>query len=145
MGETFDDVFPYYLAWGMTAEAFWDGDCHLVKAYRRAHEISIEEKNQELWMQGMYIYEAVSVAIHKAFNKNSGALQYTDKPYDLGLRKKRQTKEQSNEEKTEKTVSFLHRLTNQFNTQFAEKKKKEAEAMLGNARAEETKIQEGKE
>lgn len=122
---------------GMSPYDYWCGPSDLKKAYRQARDIRKQEENERLWLQGMYFYEAVSVALHRAFNKNSSNVKYAEKPYDLGYQKKRQTKAQANEEKTQNTVSFLHRLTNQFNTQFAEKKKKQAEEMLNGQRVDE--------
>lgn len=82
--ETFDAVFPYYLSIGMTCEQFWDQDCNLVKAYRKAEELTQKRKNQELWLQGRYIYDAlcaVSPVLH-AFAKNgTQPYPYQEKPY----------------------------------------------------------------
>ena len=124
---------------GMPAEEYWDGDSGLVKGYRRAQELRLEQENHRLWLQGMYFYEALSVALAKAFSKNAHNLQYTDKPYDLGIAKKKKTAAQQNEEKTQNTVSFLHRLTNQFNEQFAKKKEQEVEKMLADQASPESK------
>ena len=43
----------------MTYDQYWNDDCQLVKFYRKAHKLKNEQKNQELWLQGMYIYEAL--------------------------------------------------------------------------------------
>ena len=130
MAESFDQAAPHYIAMGMTATEFWDGDSELVKDYRAADVIRQERDNASAWLQGMYFFEAISVALTKAFSKSANSIQYTDKPYDLGIRKKRMTKAQANEEKLDNTVSFLHRLTNQFNAQNARKKERELEQQL---------------
>ena len=57
--EKFYECFPYYLSIGMTPEQYWDGDPTLTKYYRKADEIKKERLNEELWLQGMYIYEAL--------------------------------------------------------------------------------------
>ena len=57
--ERFYEQFPYYLSIGMTPDQYWDGDPALVKYYRKADELKWERKNQELWLQGMYFYEAI--------------------------------------------------------------------------------------
>ena len=36
--ETFNEIFPQYLSIGMTEEQYWDGDCQLVVAFRKADE-----------------------------------------------------------------------------------------------------------
>ena len=44
---------------GMSYDEFWNGDVSMVKAYRRAYELQEKRRNQELWLQGMYFYEAL--------------------------------------------------------------------------------------
>lgn len=44
----------------MTYEQFWEMDCQLVKAYRKAFRIRQEQENRYAWLQGMYIYDALS-------------------------------------------------------------------------------------
>lgn len=84
--EKFHEVFPHYLAIGMTYEQFWDMDCTLVVAYRKAEEIRNMKRNQELWLQGMYFYEALCdvAPILRAFaKKGTKPLQYPSEPYSL--------------------------------------------------------------
>lgn len=59
-GEKFEELFPYYLSLGMTEEQYWDKDCRLVIFYRKAEELRTSRKNQEMWLQGAYFYEALS-------------------------------------------------------------------------------------
>lgn len=56
-------MFPYYLAIGMPYEVFWNGDPRLVKAYREAHELRNIQKNQECWVQGVYVFRAVKSVV----------------------------------------------------------------------------------
>jgi len=56
-----------------------------------------EQKNQELWLQGAYIYEAlcdVAPVIHAFAKKGTKPLPYSDKPYAI-------TKDQIKERKKE--------------------------------------------
>lgn len=55
----FWDAFPFYLAIGMTYDQYWNQDCTLVKYYRKANEIRKDQINNQMWMQGAYIYEAI--------------------------------------------------------------------------------------
>ena len=43
----------------MTYDQFWNQDVELVKAYREADKIKRDLKNQDMWMQGAYYYEAL--------------------------------------------------------------------------------------
>jgi hypothetical protein len=84
--ERFYEQFPYYLSIGMTAEQFWEGDPSLAKYYRKAEEMRIERRNQEMWLQGMYVYEAICDAspLFQAFAKKGvRAHPYSDKPYSI--------------------------------------------------------------
>lgn len=95
---------PYYLAIGMPYHLFWDGDCRLTESFRRANEIKRKQKNQDLWLQGMYVYEAFCDAspLLRAFSKNPQPLPYPSEPYALtqkGMEERREKKEQLNYEK----------------------------------------------
>lgn len=69
--DIFNKAFPYYLSIGMTYELFWLGDPRLVKAYREAHELRNIQKNQELWVQGIYVFRAFKSVI-EAFSYGMG-------------------------------------------------------------------------
>lgn len=107
--EIFDKFFPYYLSWGMTEEQYWNGDASLAKAYRTKHKLEIEQRNQELWMQGLYIYEAllsVSPMFHD-FAKNPKPLPYRDKPFPLTKEAVEKLEENKVEETREKDIAKL--------------------------------------
>lgn len=55
----------------MTADEYWHGPPELCIAYRRAHNRKKEMINQQLWMQGLYIYKAVAAVMSGMFSKNS--------------------------------------------------------------------------
>lgn len=75
----FEEVFPLYLTYGMTYDEFWHGDPWLAKDYRDAYSRKKEERNQELWLQGLYIYNAVSVAIAQQIGGSKTA-KYLEEP-----------------------------------------------------------------
>ena len=84
--EQFYEVFPYYLSIGMTPEQFWDGDPYLAKYYRQADEMRVERKNQELWLQGLYVYEAlcdVAPILQSMAKKGTKAQPYPEQPYPI--------------------------------------------------------------
>lgn len=70
----------YYMVCGVPCDVFWNGDYTTFKNYVRAHELSVEQRNQELWMQGYYIYEAFAVVMHNAFSK-TGKKDYPKEPH----------------------------------------------------------------
>ena len=70
----------------MTPEQYWDGDPALARYYRKADEIRRKRKNEELWLQGMYIYEAlcdVSPILQAFAKKGTKPNPYTDRPYSI--------------------------------------------------------------
>ena len=70
----------------MTEEQYWDRDCTLVIAYRKAEELRANRINQELWLQGAYIYDAlcrVSPILHAFSKKGSKPEPYCSEPYSI--------------------------------------------------------------
>lgn len=94
-------MFPSALMFGMSSKEFWEDDPQLYWAYQtfylKQQELQFEKDNQYMWLQGMYIYEGVSVALNNAFQK--GKKSYSDKPYDL------QKKQEEN--KSEKEINDI--------------------------------------
>lgn len=122
--EKFYEVFPYYLSIGMTPEQFWEGDPTLCKYYREAEEIRNEKRNQELWLQGMYIYEAlcdVSPIFHAFAKKGSKPHAYTTHPYALTEKQRKREEEEKQRRLSEKGKRFMEALMTQTNKRFREK------------------------
>lgn len=70
----------------MTYEQFWEQDVWLVKAYREAFRLKQELREQDLWVQGAYIYEAIldaSPVLHDFAKKGTKPLPYRDRPIGL--------------------------------------------------------------
>ncbi len=119
--EKFYEQFPYYLAIGMTYEQYWDGDPILVKYYREAEEIRLEKKNQELWLQGMYIYEAICDAspILQAFaKKGSKPHPYSDRPYPLTEKQRDKRSEDKEKAVSDKGKKFMEAFMKRNNSKF---------------------------
>ena len=59
----------------MTAKEFWEDDPALFWSYRISYMQKKKNEqivqNQMMWLQGAYIYDAVSKAIANSFSKNS--------------------------------------------------------------------------
>ena len=116
--ERFYEQFPYYLSIGMSPEQYWDGDPALAKYYRKADEMRLTRKNQELWLQGMYIYEAIcdaSPIFHAFAKKGTKPYPYTDKPYPLTDRQREtntETKEKAISEKGKRFMEAFMKINN---------------------------------
>lgn len=122
--EQFYAVFPYYLSIGMTYEQFWNDDVDLVKYYRKAEEIRNERRNQELWLQGMYVYEAicdVSPILHAFAKKGTKPHPYSDRPYSLTEQQREKEKEDKERANAEKGKKLLEAFMSIHNAKFKEK------------------------
>lgn len=69
---------------GMSYEDYWYASPYLVIAYKKAYDLKRRQINEQMWVQGMYIYEALSVALGNMFGKKgSRKRDYPKEPYDL--------------------------------------------------------------
>lgn len=77
-GKYLSDLCPYFIHWGMTYDEFWHGSLDRLHDYWQANQFSIERRNQELWMQGVYFQEAIAAALDA-----KGKSKYPDKPHRI--------------------------------------------------------------
>ena len=91
---------------GMSYDEFWNGDVHMVKAYRKAYELREKRRNQELWMQGAYIYEALCDASPLfRFTMKKGVIKpepYVKEPYPITAAEVKAREERAAKEKEER-------------------------------------------
>jgi len=87
--DVFEQLCPHYMSIGMTYDEFWNQSVTLVVAYRKAAELRDKRRNQELWLQGMYIYEALCDASPLfRFSMKKGVIKpepYVKEPYPITL------------------------------------------------------------
>lgn len=83
--ELFDKAFPSYLAMGMTYDEFYNKDHTLVIAYRKAFDLKRNEQNQNLWLLGAYVYQAIARVspLFNPFSKHPKPESYLDKPFPI--------------------------------------------------------------
>ena len=67
----FKEVLPFYLFIGMTNDEFYFQDVELAKCYRQVYEIKEDRHNSHMWLQGMYIYDAISTSLYNVFCRKS--------------------------------------------------------------------------
>lgn len=84
----------------MTADEYWHGSPELTQAYRKAYKIRKEEKNWELWLQGLYFTHALNVALSNAFDKNSKE-EYMNQPIKIFPPTREELEEKSRQEAIE--------------------------------------------
>jgi len=107
MTELFESVCPIYMLYGMTWEQFWFGDPGMASTFREAYLLKQRAKNEEMWMQGLYIYRAVQAVVASALGSRSA--KYIDAPLDY-LPKTKAEKEQEKFKEKQKVIAFLDRL-----------------------------------
>lgn len=92
-------MLPYYMAMGQSADEYWNGNPNLAKAYRQAHNIRLEQRNQELWLQGMYIMDAFAVVLGNAFGgKGRKKQKYLSEPIRITPLTEQEKKEKEQRE-----------------------------------------------
>lgn len=80
----FEELCPIYMGYGMSYDEYWYGDVYRARFYRKAYEIQVKRKDEEFWMQGMYIYDAlcrVSPILHAFSKSGTKPLPYPQQPY----------------------------------------------------------------
>ena len=69
---------------GMTYDEFWNQDVALVRVYRKADELKRRRQNDALWMQGLYIRDALLSTVGNMFaGKNATPIEYPKEPYPI--------------------------------------------------------------
>lgn len=127
IAETLDEAFPQYLAMGMTEEQYWDKDCTLVIAYRKAYKIRQEEINYHAWLNGLYVWKALQTApvfVNGFMPKGARVDQYFEKPIDFTPERKK-PKVPANEQKMQNGIAFMTKLAAMFNSQRDRKKQED--------------------
>lgn len=118
---TFYDQFPYYLSIGMTPEQYWDGDPALAKYYREADELRRKRRNEELWLQGMYIYDAlcdVAPVLHSFAKRGTKPRPYPDHPYALTIREREDERKLREAREREKARRYMEAKMATINERF---------------------------
>ena len=107
---------------GMTYDEFWNQDVKLVEVYRKAMELRDKRRNQELWLQGMYIYEALCDASPLfRFSMKKGVVKpepYAKEPYPITAAEVREREERDARVKEERLkaefAAFAERMRKQM-------------------------------
>lgn len=98
----------------MSYKEFWEDNPYLAVVYRERYKLLREEKNQQMWMQGLYNYIAVCSAV-SGFTKSPES--YCEKPLPLFSKKKERQKTQK--QQIDEIVATL----NQWNAMYGDSNK----------------------
>lgn len=122
--EVFHDTFPHYLAMGMSAADFWDGDSWLARDYREAFRIRIENEerlsDRAAWRMGEYMRSALGSVplIVNGFKPKGVQLgTYPDKPFleKYEEQKKEEAKKQNAEKQQQLAMAVFQAFTEKMN------------------------------
>lgn len=88
---------------GMSYDEFWSGDVTRVKAYRKAYELRTRRENELLWMQGIYVRDALNSTVGNMFaGKGSAKQKYPEEPYPITAEQQREIEEKKRRAKEER-------------------------------------------
>lgn len=100
--------FPFYLSIGMSSAEYWTGDPVLARYFRKAYQLRLEQQDYNAWLQGMYYYEALSIALSNAFRKKgTPTLNYTEQPY---MQKQKKNKTEPDDDEPDKFEIWMNKL-----------------------------------
>lgn len=92
------------MAIGMTYNQYWRDDPTMVKMYRRAYDLKLEQIKWFIYEGGMYTYEAlckVSPVLHAFCKNGTKPLPFSEKPYGIEKLNSKQEDKSIEKEKIE--------------------------------------------
>ena len=103
--EVFESVFPHCLSIGMSYDDFWYKDPHIIKYYLDAEKERVRRRNEEMWLQGFYVYQAIGAftEILPAFPKKGAKIRpYLQEPVSLSEAEQQAKAERKEAERIER-------------------------------------------
>lgn len=93
----------------MSATEYWDGDCFLTVAYRKAWELKQEQKSRDYWLMGRYVHDAVVCAypVLNPFSKEKQTLPYVSEPYPVTEKMQKQHEEREKQKQYQAWIDYL--------------------------------------
>lgn len=95
------------MSYGMTYEQYWLGTPMMAKAYREAYMLKRRVQNENMWLQGLYIHNAVEAVVGTALGKQK--LKYVPQPFDI-FPKTKLEEEQEKERERQRLIAYLNTL-----------------------------------
>ena len=80
----------------------------MAHAYKEKYKLERKQRNEEMWINGMYQLSALSVALNNAFNKRK--IEYIKEPFEI-FPKTEAEKEAEIREERQKLIDILSRMT----------------------------------
>lgn len=80
----------------------------MAKAYKEAHNLKRRQRNEEMWVNGMYQLSALNVALHNAFDKHK--IDYLKEPFNIFPKSEAEIEAEKREER-QKVIEWLSQMT----------------------------------
>ena len=112
----FEKACPIYMSFGMSYHDFWYGPAFMTTFYKDAHRLRLRQQDENNWMLGMYVYEAIldcSPVLHAFSKKGTKPLQYAEKPYLMDKFEEKTQVEKEQEIENER-LKFTIQMNNWF-------------------------------
>lgn len=100
---------------GMTWTQFWIDEPELAIAYRKADAIIKRRKNEELWLSGLYVAEALNATVGNMFSKGQKN-QYPDEPFPITAEEQQERRERAEKARMERMKAAFMARSLQVNT-----------------------------
>ena len=129
----FERMCPIYMSYGMSFNEFWYGDAGIVVMYRETNKLKLKRQDENNWMIGMYVYEAIldcSPILHPFSKRGTKPLPYAEKPYlmdklDEQIKTEEQRKAEEEQMKENERLKFMVQMNNWFRATSKQFKNKE--------------------
>ena len=103
----------------MTYDDYWYATPLLVKTYYKCHKLQMEQRNQEMWWQGMYFLKAMECVMSSAFGKKgSEIIEYPKEPVPLSPKKDDTPTEYEAEKERQKAIASFMNLQSAMERKF---------------------------
>lgn len=112
----FEKACPIYMSYGMSYNDFWYGPAFMTTFYRDANKLELRRQDENNWMIGMYVYEAIldcSPVLHAFSKKGTKPLPYAEKPY-LMNKFEDKTEAEKDQEKENERLKFIVQMNNWY-------------------------------
>ena len=86
---------------GMTYEQFWYDDPEIARFYRKSDAIKRRRMNEELWLSGIYMREALMSTVGNMFTKGE-KYPYPQEPKPITLAEIEEKRERDEKERVER-------------------------------------------
>lgn len=116
----FEKACPIYMSYGMSYNDFWYGPAFMTTFYKDAHKLKVRQQDENNWMLGMYVYEAIldcSPILHAFSKKGTKPLPYAEKPYlmdKLQTKTKAEIKKDQEEQAEAERLKFIVKMNSWF-------------------------------